>query len=162
MQPEQSFIIDCLNNRFEYARPEFWNTENWQTLIAEAGRHRVAPLLHQKIKKAGGRSMVPGDVVEKLKKQYLANASRNTILFHQLDIIVSNLNEKNIPVILLKGAHLAEFVYKDISLRPMSDIDILVKKEDLAKVVKIAFSEGYRFFYDEQRTNEENRRFLLL
>ena len=37
-------------------------------------------------------------------------------------------------IIVLKGAFLAETIYKNIGLRPMSDIDILVRREDLQKV----------------------------
>jgi hypothetical protein len=98
----------------------------------------------------------PADVLHKLRKKYLANAYRNSVLFHQLMELVGLLNKKNIPVILLKGAHLAEFVYQDISLRPMSDLDILVKEEHLSEVVQTAFSAGYQFFYDKQKTKEKS------
>ncbi|MCP4365035.1 MAG: nucleotidyltransferase family protein [Planctomycetes bacterium] len=47
------------------------------------------------------------------------------------------------PVILLKGAHLAQVVYSNIALRPMGDIDILVKKNDLPKAKELLLELGY-------------------
>ncbi|MDA3895751.1 MAG: nucleotidyltransferase family protein [Desulfobacteraceae bacterium] len=155
MLPEHKILIDFLNNRFDVFHLERIAPESWGTLVSEAGRHRVAPLLYSKIKLAEAESIIPMNVLQKLREKYLANAYRNTVLFHQLSEIVTLLNKKNIPVILLKGAHLAEFVYKDIALRPMSDLDILVKEEHLSEVVQIAFSAGYQFFYEKQNAKKK-------
>ena len=152
MRPEHKILLDFINNRFNGSDLAGLTPENWTTLISEASRHRVAPLMYNKIKLSESESMIPADVVRKFREKYLANVYRNTVLFHQLTELVSLLNHKGIPVVLLKGAHLAEFVYKEIALRPMSDLDILVREEHLSEVVQIAFSVGYQFFYDKQKT----------
>jgi hypothetical protein len=48
------------------------------------------------------------------------------------------------PVIALKGLALAKNIYGDIALRPMSDIDLLLKGEDLVKAGRILLSLGYK------------------
>ena len=48
-----------------------------------------------------------------------------------------------IPVILLKGAHLGEFVYRNIGLRPMSDLDLMVPRESLMQSLQLAQKLGY-------------------
>ncbi len=53
------------------------------------------------------------------------------------------LNAEEIPVILLKGAHLADLVYGNIALRPMGDIDILVRKGDLSRTGSLLIKQGY-------------------
>ncbi len=158
MLPEHKILLDSINNRFEFSDLAGLNPENWDTLVSEASRHRIAPLLYNKIKLAEAESMIPPDAVRKFREKYLANAYRNTVLFHQLTELVARLNNRDIPVILLKGAHLAEFVYKDISLRPMSDLDILVKEEDLHETVQISFSAGYQFFYDKNPEKEKTNK----
>jgi hypothetical protein len=65
------------------------------------------------------------------------------VLYRQLKEILIEFNKNNIPVILLKGAHLAQFVYGNIALRLMSDIDLLVKKEDLGCACAIIIKYGY-------------------
>jgi hypothetical protein len=155
MLPEHKILLDFINNRFAISDLEKITPEDWATLVSEANCHRVAPLLYSKIKLAEAEFMFPTNVILKLREKYLANAYRNTLLFHQLSELVARLNKKEIPVLLLKGAHLAEFVYKDISLRPMSDLDILVKEEHLSEAVQIAFNAGYQFFSDENPEKEK-------
>ncbi len=155
MLPEHKILIDFLNNRFEDFDPAELNPEKWSTLVSEASRHRVAPLLYDKIRLACADAIIPEDVVRKLREKYLANAHRNTVLYHQLSELVAHFNDKSIPVVLLKGAHLAEFIYNDIALRPMSDLDIMVKEEHLSEAVQIAFSAGYRFLQDQNHEKEE-------
>ena len=156
MIPEHNVQLAILNNRFDISDMEKLTPEHRDFFVSEAARHRIAPLLYHKIKLAGAEPMFPADVVRELRKKYLANAYRNTVLFQRLTELVARLNHGGIPVILLKGAHLAAFVYRDISLRPMSDLDILVREEHLSEAVQIAFSAGYRFFYDKKNATEKS------
>jgi Uncharacterised nucleotidyltransferase len=51
--------------------------------------------------------------------------------------------DKQIDVIVLKGAALAETVYPNRALRPMSDIDLLARKEKLTEVEATLLDMGY-------------------
>jgi hypothetical protein len=55
------------------------------------------------------------------------------------------LNDAKIEFIFLKGAHLLTRFYKDYSLRPTRDIDILVKPSDSEKVINTLLESGYKF-----------------
>jgi hypothetical protein len=66
-------------------------------------------------------------------------AVHNLLLRHELGRILNALQESGIPALALKGVVLAHTVYSDPSLRPMSDIDLLVspdKREDALRVVR--------------------------
>jgi Uncharacterised nucleotidyltransferase len=54
------------------------------------------------------------------------------------------MEKANIPVILLKGAHLGEFVYQNIGLRPMADLDLMVPKDRLIQSLQLAQKLGYQ------------------
>lgn len=78
-----------------------------------------------------------------LRYSYYRSLSRNMWMLHELDNILKNFNNEKIPVIVLKGADLAQNTYPDIAFRPMSDIDLLVNKQDL-KLVDLVFKQlGY-------------------
>ena len=64
-------------------------------------------------------------------------------LFHELSALLVSLRDAGIPVIYLKGAHLAQVVYENIALRPMGDIDLLVRKEDIEKASETLIRLGY-------------------
>ena len=164
MSPTHKILIDLLNNKFEDAGLAEISPEIWAALISEACRHRVAPLLYKKIRHASAEDKIPVDSLNALRKQYLTTAAHNTVLFSQLNELVAILNRKNIPVMLLKGAHLAEFVYKDIALRPMSDIDILIKEEDLNETLQIVFDGGYQIMEtgnDEKEKTIKNYKYSI-
>ena len=46
---------------------------------------------------------------------------------------------------IFKGAHLLTRYYKDPSLRPTRDIDILVNSADIKKLINILLESGYKF-----------------
>lgn len=73
------------------------------------------------------------DILLRLKKEYQWSLARNMILFDELGRVLEAFNEAGIDVIVLKGAALAQTIYPDIALRPMGDVDLLVKKEGLEK-----------------------------
>jgi hypothetical protein len=86
---------------------------------------------------------IPPEIIQELHDYYLTNLVRNMLLYHQLKGILKRFHEDNIPVIPLKGSYLAERVYGNIGVRPMSDIDILVKQEDLLRVEEILLDRGF-------------------
>jgi len=59
MRPEHKILIDFLNSRFEIFDLASLTSEHWATLVFEASRHRVAPLVYSKIKLAEAESMIP-------------------------------------------------------------------------------------------------------
>jgi hypothetical protein len=78
-----------------------------------------------------------------LRDSYYLNAARNNLLYNELARILTALSGQRIEVIVLKGAALAETVYPHRTLRPMSDIDLLVKRERLADVETTLLDIGY-------------------
>ncbi|OAD23097.1 hypothetical protein THIOM_001076 [Candidatus Thiomargarita nelsonii] len=81
--------------------------------------------------------------MQTLRTTYLNVAGKNTRLYYELAKVLKVLQNEEIPVILLKGAHLAEVVYESIALRTMCDVDILVRKTDLLKAEKKLLEMGY-------------------
>jgi hypothetical protein len=103
----------------------------------------VAPLLYRSLESSTPRIETPQPVLEALQLSYQQSARRNAKTLAQLAILLDRLGEDKIRVIVLKGAHLAEIVYGDAGLRPMSDVDLWVKEADVPGV-EIALQDlGY-------------------
>ena len=147
MRPENRILIDILNDRFDDYLSGI-GPEQWDTFAEAADRHRLSSLAYAKIKASDMAGTIPETVLQKLRQKYLATAYCNTVFYHQLNDLVEHLSRHKIPVMLLKGAHLAEFLYGDIALRPMSDIDIMVKEDHLSETVRVAMDAGFHFFVD--------------
>ncbi len=139
----QSILLTGLGYQSASAKEELLKNVTagqWSEVTELANRHSVTPLLYHNIKSLN--LSLPEDIAVELKEQFLKQAYRNTYLFSELGKILHLLNEKDIPVIVLKGAYLAGAVYDNIGLRGMSDVDLLVKKDDLSRVEKELLSQG--------------------
>ncbi len=117
--------------------------EDWQAVADVAVRLGAGPLVFHTINPFIARLAVPADFHRKMRELYYNSAARNMRLYRQLAETLSAFNRENIAVILLKGAHLAESVYGNPALRPMADVDILAKRDDLARIDRILRELGY-------------------
>jgi len=58
--------------------------------------------------------------------------------------VARSLSPEGVEVMPLKGAFLQHWLYEDPSLRPMTDVDLLVRETDFAVVRAILIGNGYR------------------
>lgn len=85
------------------------------------------------------------DILERLRKKYLANLARNTIFLSELAKVLEAFNKIGVSTIVLKGALLLETVYRDIGTREINDLDLLIHKEDLPNATETLSKLGYSF-----------------
>jgi hypothetical protein len=116
---------------------------DWKEILQLACWHAVAPLLCKNLKAAGGEGSVPAEIMAELKRAYQGNLARNLYFQMALKSILEAFHEAGIRVILLKGAALAPTLYGDIGLRPMSDMDLLVRTVDLPRAEEIMNGLAY-------------------
>lgn len=119
------------------------SSSDWEALLRTSAPHGVTPLLYHRLTRFHAGASIPSEVILELRRSYLQNAGRNMRLYHELGKVLERLRQDGIPVIALKGAHLAEVVYGNIALRPMNDVDLLVRMEDLERVEKNLLAMGY-------------------
>jgi hypothetical protein len=126
---------------------------NWDRVVNQALRHDIAPLIYRNgrdLRKTGPAAAA----FEKLRAAYLANAARNALLFQELQKVLETFREHTKSTIVLKGAALAEMVYRDRALRPMADLDLLVRQQDLIEIEEILNALEYTLDEKQQSTRE--------
>lgn len=114
---------------------------DWGYVLAAADRQSITPLLADWVGR--GRTGVPGDVTDRLGAAYWASHFRSRMLLRQLAIVLGATSEMGIPVMPLKGAALANRYYSAPALRPMSDLDLLVRPSDLPRMAAILQGLAY-------------------
>ena len=116
---------------------------DWPALLEQARIHGVAPILFHHLKTIKLISILPEEIQARLKNFYHQNTIRNLLIFKELSVILQKLHQANIPVILLKGSHLIATTYRNLSLRFLNDVDIMVPKPDLEETHQILVKAGY-------------------
>jgi len=79
-----------------------------------------------------------------LKAAALGGAAGNLAHFAVLDRIERRFAADRLPMILLKGAAVASTSYRDPSFRPMTDLDIWVRVDDMPRAVAHLRALGFR------------------
>jgi len=139
MNTEDKHLLFCLNTDNEASKTSVlakWTDSDWNCLVRQSIKRGVAPYLYHRLKIMQPAADITADAGRRLKDIYLHSASRNIRLYHDLGKVLHVLLEDHIPVLVLKGAHLAELVYGNIALRPMVDVDLMVRREDLARTAQ--------------------------
>jgi len=117
---------------------------DWSCFLEKAREEGVSPIVFQTLPGiVAGRTAIPGYVTDELKKDYYLSAKKNILTLNALGNILDVFNKAGLDVIVLKGAALAETAYGNLALRPMSDVDLLVKKEDLNRINEQLKGLGY-------------------
>jgi len=102
----------------------------------------MLPLLHQYLQ-AVPASGVPHTIMTTLASGAREYVVWNLHLHNELLRLLAVFNHANIPVMPLKGPWLAGLLYGDVTLRPTGDLDLLVRKEHLAKAERLLRESSY-------------------
>jgi hypothetical protein len=152
---EQELILLCsrftLNEIEENSLIELLHAPlRWKDILNMAWRNKLAPLLFKHFQNDRIRPHISKNILKTVTNIYYGNLARNIIFSKELQKFLSEFENANIPVLILKGGFLSQILYEDPAFRFMSDIDLLVKKSDLNKVHEISEKLGYSFIKRQQ------------
>jgi hypothetical protein len=111
-------------------------------LVPLAWRHGVLPYLSRRVAAANGAAAHPS--FAPLRAAFLENGVRALNLAGELADVVGILEAAGVAPLAYKGPALAIQAYGDASLRDYGDLDLLVRREDLAAADAALVRAGYR------------------
>jgi hypothetical protein len=117
---------------------------DWTRFLESARRHSVAPLLFHRLREGGQLGALPAEVARALDERYREATARNLRIGAELARILRALAGAGVDTIVLKGAALAETVYRAPGLRLFHDLDLLVRPDDLGRAAAVLAGLGYR------------------
>jgi len=103
----------------------------------------VAALAWHNLERHHLLSVIPEGVVLFLRGTLMKSLIRNAFNTESMGEVLRLLNKANIKTVLLKGLALENSVYGNIGLRQMTDVDILIDREECVKARKLLIGSGY-------------------
>ena len=152
MSPEDTIIVCCVKRDVdEYAiykvKEALKSEPDWRYIVEKAHRHGVSSLLYRNLmeirKFIEEEPGVPEEIIARLRRIYNGIIARSIFFYNELRRILENFKQEGIETAVLKGAALAETVYRDMGLRPFSDVDLLIHRDDLEKAKRKMAEMGY-------------------
>ena len=116
----------------------------WPEFFEAARRQRLAPLVSKVLEAAADKVSLPEPTRALFRNSYLVTASRYAALSVHFQEVFRALEQEGIDFIVFKGPVLAETVYRDPGVRPMTDVDILVRHHDLMRAHRLLRGLGYK------------------
>ncbi len=147
MTRTETLLVACLHRdpeRLDIDALARLDEAGWRDLFALAAKQRVRPMVHRRLLAAGGPVVVPERWWDELTTACRLVAAKNLSLRCELITLAAALARGDIPVMALKGLHVADVAYGGIAEREIGDLDLLVRKEDLARSVSVVETAGYR------------------
>lgn len=113
----------------------------WDELARDAEQHGLAPRLYRW--SCDHPAVVPAQAHDRLKAHVTALAGRALVFADELATILLALRRRRIPCAPLRGLALTEYLPDSPSVRPMGDLDLLVKRGNYSGVRETLQQLGY-------------------
>lgn len=117
---------------------------SWRKWQQAMDGHGLLPIIYNWLKDLPDSCVPPPPLMAAIQQAYLREAALVAVRHRQLKRLLEPLSEVVQPILVLKGAALAETVYADPALRPATDIDLLVRPEGYAEARRVLQDVGYR------------------
>lgn len=138
-------LVRCLTADAETVGPLLagLSADHVLALAGQAMCHGVGPWWRDRLIAQGLFKTLPAAAREALEAQARERSARAALRDRELVTLLECLAERGIPVIALKGTYLARAVYPRPGLRPMGDMDLLFRTDDLAATQAVLRGLGY-------------------
>lgn len=114
---------------------------DWQELLRLADHHGVTSLLYQNL--APLPDAIPSAALAELRQSYETNIRKSLFLTRELMRILDCLAALAVEVVPYKGVVMSEVYYGDMALRQSGDMDLFVRKQDVARIKTVVRDFGY-------------------
>lgn len=120
------------------------NADEWRQVIHFAETEGMSALVYHHMAQSGLLAIAPDTTASTLADSYRQTLVTNSSLLNAQQAAISMLSSNGIQAIPLKGPSLALRLYRNIGLRPINDIDLLIHRRDIARIDQILLRHGYQ------------------
>jgi hypothetical protein len=116
---------------------------DWKYVLELAEFHNIAPLIARNLAENIAAGGIPQAYLERFDRIYKNSLYRSMVLSNELANILMAFSRQGIAAIVLKGTTMTEQLYGNPGLRIVSDIDILLKLDEIPQAESILRDIGY-------------------
>jgi hypothetical protein len=116
---------------------------DWEIVLKAAGLHGVAPLCWWVLKSIGKGEPWIEQAREVFAPAWYSSVYRSLRIQEELSAILERFSGEGITPVLLKGLSLIHRYYPEAAIRPMGDLDLMVKEAELDKAQHALLEMGY-------------------
>ncbi|WP_207627600.1 MULTISPECIES: nucleotidyltransferase family protein [Bacillaceae] len=115
----------------------------YENTIQDIELDGISSQIYFLLKEQGRLEQTPSFFQARLKETYERGLYQNLFIKNQTNQILKKFEDERLDVIALKGVYFADKYFGHIGARTTSDIDLLIRLEDLEKAIDTVKSLGY-------------------
>ena len=115
---------------------------SFDELAIAAEQHGLEPLVLAHLERTG--LAIPATVRDRLRARLTQHAHAAAVRARVVADVAGAMAQAEVPFLVLKGAALAHLVYGHPRLRPMRDVDLLIRKADAGRALDVLTHCGFR------------------
>jgi Uncharacterised nucleotidyltransferase len=123
--------------------------QRWRQAVdldaVDHGSIRLLPLVYRNL----GPDSFDAEVAGRLKDLYRSSWSHNQLIFKRAAGAIGVLEKAGIETLVTKGASLAILSYGDVGVRPMDDVDVLVRIDRTEEAIEALSAAGWAPDHDD-------------
>jgi hypothetical protein len=158
-RPEIELLLLCVSplrdgQRSAQIRQLLNRQPDWNFLEDFAESHSLLPLLYWELNAAGSDG-IPPLMRDSIENKFQRNTRTCLLLTSELFRVLDLFDREGMPAIPFKGPTLAVSAYNNLALRSFTDLDILIRTEDVWRARDLLLREGYtsKLRLDQRREN---------
>lgn len=116
---------------------------DWDNYFRIAYKNNVIYLLYHNMINLGLNNYIPTHYSRLIEDSLSCNLIRNNNKLKEMKKLCYEMFENSISFIPVKGGYLIDNIYKNRRIRITNDIDILIRRKDIASINKAMLKHGY-------------------
>lgn len=142
MNDTQQLLVNLLSAAIRNQPPPEIKEADWQLLFSSAIAHQIHTLLFPILSKLNPGTGPNDEIMREWQRSALSSGMNQLQHMQNIGDILKELNDADIPVIVLKGLVLRD-LYPYPELRTMSDADMVIPGEHMEKAKNLLLRRGY-------------------
>lgn len=126
-------FIEFIQSLYDQSRPLPENPNDYSSILEDIEYFHLSATVYSLLKQQGRMEQTPIYFQSQLQKEYQTILYNNLYIKNQLKLVLDMFEANGISAIPLKGILFAETYFGHFSARRTTDIDILIRKEDMEK-----------------------------
>jgi hypothetical protein len=121
-----------------------WSSAEWEEARWSIAVHGISPLLYHQLHATPAWTFLAPELRQWLTEQYGYNGERTRRLKAELEQVLGAAQKARIPVVPLKGSATLYTLYATTpALRPMADMDLMVRSDEEGGFTDLLYGLGY-------------------
>src|SRR3990170_8781276 len=137
LSPEEAYLWQCARDWRRPLPPPDPQALDWSRVVATGVHNRMPTLLQQVLQETGSLPGLPAALRSTLEAEADRLAESAEIHGAALKAYLNRAAGRGLETVVHKGLSTSLNLYGDTAMRPGGDIDILVRKEDVAESLEI-------------------------